>query len=139
MTIRPTGATRLRPVQQVVGKPWGREILWAQTESYTGKILHLHAGKRLSLQYHDEKLESQCLLTGRAVLVLEDDDGILQEIEMEQGKGYTIAPFRRHRLVAITDADVLEVSTPEVGTSFRIQDDYGRRDETPELRRVSLP
>jgi len=121
---------------QVLEKPWGREILWAQTAAYAGKILQVRAGKRLSLQCHDRKLESQCLLAGRAVLVIEDAEGNLRELEMERGKGYTIRPFQRHRLVAITDAEVLEVSTPELGTTFRLEDDYARPDETDELRRL---
>jgi mannose-6-phosphate isomerase len=124
----------LVPQQRRIEKPWGWEILWAETDHYCGKLLHIHAGKRLSLQYHDEKLETQCLLSGRAVLVLEDETGTLREIEMESGKGYTIRPFQRHRLIAITDAEIAEVSTRETGTTFRVEDDYGRPHETEELR-----
>ena len=122
-----------------VDKPWGWEIVWAETPHYVGKILHVLAGKRLSLQYHDVKLESQRLVSGRAALVIEDGDGTLQEIEMEPGKGYTIQPFQRHRLIGITDADIFEVSTPETGTTFRLEDDYARPDETEELRGSTVP
>lgn len=125
----------LRPHQQRVDKPWGWEILWAETPFYCGKILHIDAGKRLSLQYHDEKVETQCLLSGRALLVVEDAGGELREIEMEPGKGYTIHPFQRHRLIGIEDAEVLEVSTPETGTTFRVEDDFARPHETEEIRR----
>ncbi len=68
------------------------------------------------------------------MLVLEDETGTLREIEMESGKGYTIRPFQRHRLIAITDAEIAEVSTRETGTTFRVEDDYGRPHETEELR-----
>ncbi len=124
-----------QPHQQRVEKPWGWEILWAETPHYCGKILHINAGQRLSLQYHDQKIETQCLLSGRALLVIEDAAGTLREIEMEPGKGYTIHPFQRHRLVGIDDAEILEVSTPETGTTFRVEDDFARPDETEELRR----
>ena len=125
-----------QPHQRRVEKPWGWETLWAETPHYVGKILHIYAGKRLSLQYHDQKLETQCLLSGQAMLVIGDADEPLQQVDMEPGKGYTIQPFQRHRLIAITDADILEVSTPETGTTFRLDDDYARPDETEELRRL---
>lgn len=129
------GDRRLQPHQVRVEKPWGWEIVWAETPQYCGKLLHIRAGSRLSLQYHDQKLETQCLLHGRALLVVEDAAGALREVEMEPGKGYTIQPFQRHRLVGIDDADIIEVSTPERGTTFRLEDDYTRPDETEELRR----
>jgi mannose-6-phosphate isomerase len=120
----------LRPLHRQVKKPWGWEIIWAASGSYTGKLLHLHAGHRLSLQYHDKKLETQCLLSGRAMLVVEDADGQLVEMEMLSGTGYTIAPYRIHRLEAVDDCVVIEVSTPERGTTVRLQDDYRRTDES---------
>jgi mannose-6-phosphate isomerase len=123
------------PHARRVDKPWGWEVVWAETPWYVGKILHIEAGKRLSLQYHDEKVETQCLLRGRAVLVIEDDGGELREVAMETGKGYAIRPFRRHRLVAVTDADIVEVSTPETGTTYRLEDDYARPHETEAMRR----
>lgn len=123
------------PHQRRVEKPWGWEIVWAEeAPHYVGKLLHIEAGKRLSLQYHDEKLETQCLLSGRALLVVEGRAGRLNEIEMRPGEGYTIQPFQRHRLVAITDAEIAEVSTPETGTTYRLADDYNRPDETEALR-----
>ena len=125
-----------QPHQRRVEKPWGWETLWAETPHYVGKILHIYAGKRLSLQYHDQKLETQCLLSGQAMLVIGDADEPLQQVDMEPGKGYTIQPFQRHRLIAIPDVDILEVSTPETGTTFRLDDDYARPDETEELRRL---
>jgi mannose-6-phosphate isomerase-like protein (cupin superfamily) len=124
-----------RPHQQRIDKPWGWEILWAETNRYCGKLLHIKAGNRISLQYHDQKLETQCLIHGRAILLISSNGGELIEIEMEPGKGYTIEPFQHHRLIALEDADVVEVSTPERGTTFRIADDFARLDETEEARR----
>jgi mannose-6-phosphate isomerase len=126
---------RLEPYARRIDKPWGWETLWAVTPQYCGKILHIKAGRRLSLQYHDQKTETQCLIRGRALLIIEDADGALREIEMEPGKGYTILPFQRHRLVGIEDADVVEVSTPETGTTYRLEDDYARPHETETVRR----
>lgn len=118
-----------------VEKPWGWEILWAQTAAYTGKVLHIRAGQRLSLQYHDQKLETLCLVSGQALLVLEDGAGSLQELVMVPAHGYSVHPYQLHRLVALEEAEVYEVSTPETGTTVRVADDYGRPDETAALRR----
>lgn len=124
----------LEPQARRIDKPWGWEIIWADEGAYTGKVIHVNAAKRLSLQYHDEKVETQCLVSGRALLILEDQTGELREIEMERGKGYTIHPFQIHRIVAIEDADIYEVSTAETGITVRLSDDYLRPDETAELR-----
>jgi mannose-6-phosphate isomerase-like protein (cupin superfamily) len=124
----------LEPSAEKVEKPWGHEVIWAQTDAYTGKLIHVKAGKRLSLQYHTEKVETQCLLSGKALLVLDGPDGVMHEVEMEPGKGYTVRPRQRHRLVAVEDCVIVEVSTPENGKTVRLQDDYARPDETEELR-----
>lgn len=126
----------VQPFVNKVEKPWGYEIHWAQTPEYTGKIIHINKGKRLSLQYHDQKMETQCLLNGKVVCWLDNQEGEYVPVEMELGKGYTVVPFQRHRLEAIEDADVLEVSSPESGTTFRLEDDYKRPDETEELRKA---
>ena len=125
---------QLAPQARRIEKPWGWEVIWADTERYTGKLLHVHAGKRLSLQYHDGKLETQCLVSGRAQLMLEGSDGALQEIAMQPGAGYTVQPYQLHRLVAIEDSEIVEVSTPEAGTTVRVSDDFKRGDETEEVR-----
>jgi mannose-6-phosphate isomerase-like protein (cupin superfamily) len=124
----------LAPQALRVEKPWGHEVVWAQTDAYAGKLIHIKAGRRLSLQYHKEKTETQCLLSGRATLVIDGPDGMMHEVEMEPGKGYTIHPDQRHRLIALEDCVVVEVSTPEKGKTVRLQDDYARPDETDELR-----
>jgi mannose-6-phosphate isomerase-like protein (cupin superfamily) len=118
-----------------VEKPWGWEIHWTPTDRpYVGKVLHIRAGKRLSLQVHDEKLESWFLMEGRAKVVWDDGSGTLVETELQPGLGYSCAIGQRHRLVGISDCAVLEVSTPEIGTTFRLEDDYARPDETAAVR-----
>jgi len=117
-------------------KPWGYEIIFTKTElPYCGKILHIDAGKRISLQYHDLKQETQMLVNGQCKLIIDDHNQQLVEIEMEAYQGYNILPGQKHRLQAITDCDVFEVSTPEIGTTYRIEDDYQRPDETEAVRR----
>ena len=118
-----------------VEKPWGWEIHWTPAHHpYVGKVLHVGAGKRLSLQLHDEKLESWFLMDGRAKVVWDDGSGAMVETELQPGLGYSCAVGQRHRLVGITDCDILEVSTPELGTTYRLEDDYARSDETEAVR-----
>jgi len=110
-----------------VEKPWGWEIHWTpEDRPYVGKVLHIDAGRRLSLQVHDEKLESWFLMAGRAKVVWDDGTGTLVETELQPGLGYSCSVGQRHRLVGITDCDVLEVSTPELDDVVRIEDVYGR-------------
>jgi mannose-6-phosphate isomerase-like protein (cupin superfamily) len=117
-------------------KPWGYEIHWTPGNlPYMGKVLHIDKDKRLSLQVHDIKQESWFIMHGRAKVVWDDNTGELTETELEPGVGYTCAVGQRHRLVGITDCDVVEISTPEVGTTFRLEDDYKRPDETEEQRK----
>jgi len=126
----------MEPQESITSKPWGKEVLLTPDGSpYVGKLMYINAGARLSLQYHDEKLETQCLVSGRAILWLEDDAGELAKIELEPAKGYTIPTNRKHRLEALEDAVVFEASTPEIGTTVRVEDDYDRPDETEELRK----
>jgi mannose-6-phosphate isomerase len=118
-----------------VEKPWGYEIHWTPVDRpYVGKVLHIDAGRRLSLQVHDAKTESWLLVGGRAAVVWDDGHGDLVETELQPGLGYSCRIGQRHRLVAITDCDIVEVSTPEIGTTHRLEDDYRRPDETEEVR-----
>jgi mannose-6-phosphate isomerase-like protein (cupin superfamily) len=115
-----------------VEKPWGYEIHWTPKDRpYVGKVLHVAAGK---LQVHDEKLESWFLMSGRAKVVWDDEHGELVETELQPGLGYSCDIGQRHRLVGITDCDIVEVSTPEIGTTHRLEDDYARPDETEAVR-----
>ncbi len=123
------------PYARRIEKPWGWELYWTRPGlPYVGKLLHVNAGARLSLQLHDEKHESWTLLSGRVKVAWDDSEGRLVETEMRAGLGYTCALGQRHRLIGITDCEVLEVSTPESGTTWRLEDDYERPHETPEQR-----
>ena len=127
----------MQPYQKKVEKPWGYEIHWTPSDlPYMGKILHINAGKRLSLQRHDKKQETWYILKGRAKLIWDDEKNKLIETELEYGRGYTCMIGQRHRLVGITDCDVIEVSTPEIGITERLEDDYHRPNETEELRKL---
>lgn len=120
-----------------VEKPWGYELHWVpEGEPYIGKLLHIDAGKRLSLQIHDEKQESWFLSTGRAKVIWENNRGELIETELQPGVGYSTKIGQKHRLAGVTDCDIIEVSTPELGTTWRLEDDFARPDETPEQRKI---
>ncbi len=119
-----------------VEKPWGYELHWVpEGKPYMGKIEHISAGARMSLQVHDQKQESWFMMSGKAKVVWEDDTGKMVETELEPGNGYSTAVGQKHRLVGITDCDIIEVSTPELGTTWRLEDDYERPNETPEQRK----
>lgn len=120
-----------------VEKPWGHELHWVpENMPYMGKVLHITAGKRLSLQVHDVKQESYWLASGECDLILENSKGELETVHMVKGQGYTTMVGQRHRHHAVTDCDIIEVSTPELGTTWRLEDDYKRPDETPEERKL---
>ena len=118
----------MQPLKRIE-KPWGYELLWARTADYAGKILHIRKGHKLSLQYHRRKEETILLRSGRMLLVLEDDHGILREIYVAAGEAYHIPVARKHRMIALDeDCEVLEVSTSELDDVVRIEDSYGRAD-----------
>lgn len=120
-----------------VEKPWGYELHWVPDgKPYMGKLLHLNAGTRISLQLHDEKQESWFIVKGRAKIIWENSKGEMEETELQQGQGYSCAVGQKHRLAGITDCDIIEASTPEIGTTFRLEDDYNRIHETPEQRKL---
>jgi Mannose-6-phosphate isomerase len=111
---------------QRVDKPWGYELIWAHTDRYVGKILHIDAGQALSLQYHRCKDETLYLLGGILELEVGDDEQALQTLLLQPGESVHVWPGRRHRLTARTACDVLEVSTPELDDVVRLSDRYGR-------------
>ncbi|OGH12739.1 MAG: hypothetical protein A2776_02020 [Candidatus Levybacteria bacterium RIFCSPHIGHO2_01_FULL_40_10] len=119
-----------------VEKPWGYELHFVPKDKpYMGKLLHINSGARLSLQNHDQKQESWWLVNGKAKVIWDNPSGSLIETELETGFGYTTEVGQRHRLVGVTDCDIIEVSTEEAGTTYRLEDDYGRPDETPGQRK----
>ena len=109
-----------------VEKPWGYEEIWAETDRYVGKILAVRAGRRLSLQFHNQKDESIYLVRGHLRLTLESDVGELEVIELAPGEARRIPPGRRHRFEAVDDCEIVEVSTPELEDVVRLEDDFGR-------------
>lgn len=119
-----------------VDKPWGYELIFtSESLPYTGKLMHINAGKRLSLQIHDKKQETQILVNGKCNSIIENVEGEMETIEMIPNQGYTMMIGQRHRLQAVTDCDVFEVSTPEIGNTYRVEDDYARPTETDEMRK----
>ena len=118
-----------------VRKPWGYELIFTKPNlPYAGKILHIKKGKRLSLQIHDAKQESCFLINGQCNLIIENSKGKMETINIKLLKGYTIKIGQKHRYHAVTDCDIFEVSTPEIGTTYRLEDDYGRPNESEKLR-----
>jgi len=110
-----------------VEKPWGYELHWAKTERYVGKLIHINAGHALSLQYHNLKDETVFLQSGRLLYEIEVD-GKLTQIDMQPGQCIHVTPKTVHRMTAIEDCDVFEVSTPELHDVVRLEDRYGRED-----------
>jgi len=109
-----------------VEKPWGYELLWASTDRYVGKILHINAGHLLSLQYHELKHESIYVLRGRMVFRYRDVEGALVDRVMGPGEAQQVPTGLVHQFEALEDSDVLEASTPHLGDVVRLQDRYGR-------------
>jgi mannose-6-phosphate isomerase len=108
-----------------VKKPWGYEIIWAHTGRYVGKVLHINAGHKLSLQYHRKKDETIYVLKGTMQLVTMEK-GRQVSIDLKEGQAFRIKPGRIHRFVCIKECDILEASTPELKDVVRIEDLYGR-------------
>ena len=111
-----------------VEKPWGYELHWATTDRYVGKLIHVAKGHALSLQYHNLKDETIYLHSGRLLFVIEVD-GTLEKRDMRPGERVHITPRTVHRMTAIEDSDIFEVSTPELQDVVRLEDRYGRADK----------
>ena len=110
-----------------VEKPWGYELIWALTDTYCGKVLFVRAGHSLSLQFHRQKDEAWLVQTGRAKLELGNaGDTMLKEEVIGAGAAFHYVPGTVHRLTAIEDTTILEVSTPQLDDVVRLEDAYGR-------------
>lgn len=109
-----------------VEKPWGYELIWAHTDQYVGKILHVNPGHALSLQYHEVKDETIFLLTGEMRFWAGPSADELEEVTLEAGEAFRVKPGTVHRMEALTECDILEASTPHLADVVRIQDRYGR-------------
>jgi mannose-6-phosphate isomerase-like protein (cupin superfamily) len=112
------------PVKRVP-KPWGHELIFAKTGRYVGKILHINRGESLSLQYHEIKEETLFVVSGELRLTIEVD-GDRRDVVMRGGEAFHIPPRMIHRMEALEDTDLAEVSTPELDDVIRLEDRYGR-------------
>ena len=118
---RTSGRVEIRTVP----KPWGHETIWAHTDRYVGKVLHIKAGQALSVQYHNRKDETVHLLSGELVYRVQMGEA-LEDMHLKAGESFRITPGTIHQMEAVTDCDVLEVSTPELDDVVRLSDRYGR-------------
>jgi mannose-6-phosphate isomerase-like protein (cupin superfamily) len=110
-----------------VEKPWGWELIWAHADDYVGKILFVRAGESLSLQFHNEKDESWYVESGRAELELGDaGQTVLNKEIVGEGASFRYRPGTVHRVTALEDTTILEVSTPHLDDVVRLEDRYGR-------------
>jgi mannose-6-phosphate isomerase len=121
----PSGSGPVRVT--VVPKPWGHETIWAHTDRYVGKVLHIKAGHALSVQYHDRKDETIHLLSGEMIYrVSARPEEPLRDVRLRAGESYRNTPGHIHQMEAVTDCDVLEASTPHLDDVVRLSDRYGR-------------
>lgn len=110
-----------------IDKPWGHELIWAETEQYVGKILFVRAGEALSLQFHRVKDESWYVLAGRAELEFASPGEAVPSSEVvAAGSAFRLRPGTVHRVQALDDTTILEVSTPHLDDVVRLEDRYGR-------------
>jgi mannose-6-phosphate isomerase-like protein (cupin superfamily) len=116
------------PVRKIA-KPWGFELIWAESEHYVGKILHIRAGEALSYQFHKQKDETVFLLSGALEFEWAADAGSPPaRVQLRPGQSVRIRPGMCHRLTAVVESEVLEVSTPHLDDVVRLVDRYGRED-----------
>ena len=109
-----------------VDKPWGHELIWADTDLYVGKVLHVKAGEALSLQYHRQKDETVYVLSGRVRFQIGPSADELEDQVLGAGEAVRLRPLTVHRMVAIEESDLLEASTPHLQDLVRLEDRYGR-------------
>ena len=110
-----------------VDKPWGHELIWAVTDRYVGKVLHIKKGEKLSLQYHRQKDETVMVWSGRMRFEYFSEGETPQHRDLGPQEVFHVTPGLRHRMVALEDCDVFEVSTTELDDVVRIDDAYGRK------------
>jgi quercetin dioxygenase-like cupin family protein len=110
-----------------VEKPWGYELIWAVTDRYVGKVLHIKKGERLSLQYHNRKDETVMVWSGKMRFEHYAEGQEPRHTDMGPGEAFHVTPGLRHRMIALEDTDVFEVSTTELDDVVRLEDAYGRQ------------
>lgn len=127
LTIKESGVIDMEEkLPRKTEKPWGNELLYALTPQYAGKVISVNKGFRLSLQYHKEKDESMYLLQGKVKFSVQAPDGKMSETIGQPGYCLHLPPLTTHRVEAIEDSIILEVSTPQLSDVVRLQDDFGR-------------
>ena len=126
-----TGVDRFAHDPRTVEKPWGSELIWALTDAYAGKILFVKEGESLSLQFHKEKDEAWYVLEGRAKLELgAPGERMLNSEVVGPGAAFHFPPGTVHRVTALEDTSIIEVSTPQLDDIVRLEDSYGRKGTT---------
>jgi mannose-6-phosphate isomerase len=118
--------SRYQTTPRRIEKPWGWELVWAEADDYVGKLLFVRAGESLSLQYHELKDESWLVQQGRARLELGEVGAELEVLEIAPGDAYRFRPRTVHRVTALEDTTVVEVSTNHLTDVVRLEDEYGR-------------
>ena len=113
---------------KIVSKPWGKEIWLELNDKYCYKRIYIKAGTRTSYQYHVNKLETNYIIEGEAEVWLENENGVVERKKMKKDDFFTVVPPKKHRVIALTDIILQEVSTPEVDDVVRIEDDSDRGD-----------
>lgn len=113
---------------KIVSKPWGKEIWLELNDKYCYKRIYLDQGTKTSFQYHKKKMETNYIIDGEAEIWLENDSGVIEKKLMKKDDYFTVEPPRKHRVIAVTDLILQEVSTPEVDDVIRIEDDSDRGD-----------
>ena len=113
---------------KIVKKPWGKEVWLALNKKYCYKRIYIKAGTRTSYQYHKKKLETNYLIKGTAEVWLENDKGVVEKKILKENSFFTVVPPKKHRVIAISNIILQEVSTPEVDDVIRIEDDHSRTD-----------
>ena len=109
-----------------VEKPWGHEIIWASTDLYIGKVIHINAGCMMSLHHHDMKDETLYVYSGKVDVLIQDNDGNMPSHVYSESSTIHIPAGVNHRIIAVTDAELLEASTPFPDDIVRLEDQYGR-------------
>jgi mannose-6-phosphate isomerase-like protein (cupin superfamily) len=113
---------------KVVHKPWGKEEWLELNDAYCYKRIYINAGYKTSYQYHQFKKETNYIIDGTAEVWLENDEGVVEKKIMKAGEFFNVTPPKKHRVIAITDIILQEVSTPHVDDVFRINDEFNRAD-----------
>jgi NDP-sugar pyrophosphorylase family protein/mannose-6-phosphate isomerase-like protein (cupin superfamily) len=113
---------------KTVYKPWGKEVWLELNDRYCYKRIYINAGHKTSYQYHEYKRETNYLISGKAEIWLENDEGVVEKFIMNEGEYFNVTPPKKHRVIALTDIILQEVSTPEVDDVIRLEDDTDRKD-----------